>query len=62
MRVEFLIGWVDEPRWMLVGKLAEKLWSVVFVRRGQEGVRIISARRSAEIERLRYEEEIPQNH
>jgi uncharacterized DUF497 family protein len=35
----------DEPRYLLIGKISEKLWSAVFTLRG-EAVRIISVRRS----------------
>ena len=36
---------VDEPRYLLIGKIAEKLWSAVFTYR-HEQIRIISVRRS----------------
>ena len=36
---------VDEPRYLLIGKIAEKLWSAVFTHR-HEKIRIISVRRS----------------
>ncbi len=36
---------VDEPRYLLIGKIAEKLWSAVFTYR-YEKIRIISVRRS----------------
>jgi hypothetical protein len=36
---------VDEPRYLLIGKIAEKLWSAVFTHR-HEQIRIISVRRS----------------
>ncbi len=35
----------DEPRYLLIGKIAEKLWSAVFTHR-HEKIRIISVRRS----------------
>lgn len=35
----------DEPRYLLIGKIAEKLWSAVFTYR-HEKIRIISVRRS----------------
>ena len=34
----------DEPRFLIIGRVAEKHWSAVFTLRG-EAVRIISARR-----------------
>ena len=36
---------VDEPRYLLIGKIAEKPWSAVFTHR-HEKIRIISVRRS----------------
>jgi uncharacterized DUF497 family protein len=36
---------VDEPRYLLIGKIAEKHWSAVFTHR-HEKIRIISVRRS----------------
>ncbi len=35
----------DEPRYLLIGKIAEKLWSAIFTHR-HEKIRIISVRRS----------------
>jgi hypothetical protein len=35
----------DEPRFLIIGRVAEKHWSAVFTLRG-EAVRIISVRRS----------------
>ena len=35
----------DEPRYLLIGKIAEKSWSAVFTHR-HEKIRIISVRRS----------------
>ncbi len=35
----------DEPRYLLIGKIAEKCWSAVFTHR-LEKIRIISVRRS----------------
>ena len=39
----------DEPRYLLIGKIAEKHWSAVFTHRN-ENLRIISVRRSREEE------------
>lgn len=39
----------DEPRWVVIGKITEKLWSAVITRRG-DNVRIISVRRSRDEE------------
>ena len=35
----------DEPRWIAIGRIGDKLWSGVFTSRG-EVIRIISVRRS----------------
>jgi uncharacterized DUF497 family protein len=45
---------VDEPRWVLIGKIDQKLWSAVVTRRGEK-VRIISVRRSRDEEVAVYE-------
>jgi uncharacterized DUF497 family protein len=42
--VEIPARTIDEPRWLLVGKIDQKHWSVVITRRG-ENVRLISVRR-----------------
>ena len=44
----------DEPRTMVIGRIGLIHWSVVVTPRG-ERIRIISARRSGEEERLLYE-------
>jgi uncharacterized DUF497 family protein len=44
----------DEPRFLVIGRLADKHWSVVITYR-DETVRIISARRSRKNEVLLYE-------
>jgi len=46
----------DEPRWILIGKIADKNWSAVITRRG-ENIRLISVRRSREDEVTIYENE-----
>jgi uncharacterized protein len=45
MRVEIPARTEDEPRWLVVGQIEGKHWSVVVTYR-RPGVRIISARRS----------------
>ena len=45
MRVEIPARTTDEPRWLVVGQMDGKHWSVVVTYRGSQ-VRIISARRS----------------
>jgi uncharacterized protein len=44
----------DEPRWLIIGKMADKHWSAVITRR-DDNVRIISVRRSREEEVEIYE-------
>lgn len=46
----------DEVRWLLIGKINEKHWSAVITRR-EEGIRLISVRRSREKEVRIYESE-----
>jgi hypothetical protein len=53
-RIEIPARTVDEPRWLVVGQMDGKHWSVVVVYRGQR-VRIISARRSRKEEVALYE-------
>jgi uncharacterized DUF497 family protein len=45
---------VDEPRWVLIGKIDQKHWSAIITRRG-DNVRIISVRRSRDEEVAIYE-------
>ena len=45
---------MDEPRFLVIGKIKEKLWSAVITYRGEQ-VRIISVRRSRDDERKLYE-------
>jgi len=47
---------LDEPRYLVVGKIAQRHWSAVITYRG-EAVRIISVRRSRETEIEIYEGE-----
>ncbi|OGP93414.1 MAG: toxin [Deltaproteobacteria bacterium RBG_16_48_10] len=44
-RIEIPARTEDEPRSLLIGKIGEKYWSVIFTYRGEK-IRIISARRS----------------
>jgi len=44
----------DEPRWVVIGKMAEKHWSAVITRRN-DNLRIISVRRSRDEEVEIYE-------
>jgi uncharacterized DUF497 family protein len=43
-----------EQRWMMVGRIEDKLWSAIFTVR-DEGIRIISVRRSRPNEVAQYE-------
>ena len=54
MRVEVPAWTADEPRWLVVGQIDGKHWSVVVTHREQR-VRIISARRSRTEEVALYE-------
>ena len=50
---------VDEPRYMVIGRLEDKFYSCVFTMRGSV-IRLISARRSRKEEELIYHEKIGQ--
>jgi uncharacterized protein len=54
MRVEIPARTVDEARWLVIGQIRGKHWSVVVTYREQR-VRIISARRSRKEEVALYE-------
>jgi uncharacterized DUF497 family protein len=54
MRVEIPARTTDEPRWLVVGQMDGKHWSVAVTYRGSQ-VRIISARRSRKEEVALYE-------
>ena len=54
MRVEIPARTVDEARWLVIGQIGEKHWSVVVTYREQR-VRIISARRTRKEEVALYE-------
>jgi uncharacterized DUF497 family protein len=54
MRVEIPARTADEPRWLVIGQIDGKHWSVVVTYREQR-VRIISARRSRKEEVALYE-------
>jgi hypothetical protein len=53
-RIEIPAKTSDEPRFIIVGKIAEKHWSAIFTYRGEK-IRIISARRSRKEEIEIYE-------
>lgn len=54
MRVEVPARTTDEPRWLVIGQMDGRNWSVVVTYRGSR-VRIISARRSRKEEVALYE-------
>jgi uncharacterized protein len=54
MRVEIPARTADEPRWLVIGQIDGRHWSVVVTYRGQR-VRVISARRSRREEVELYE-------
>ena len=54
MRIEIPARTEDEPRWLVVGQVDGKHWSVVVTYR-EDRVRIISARRSRKEEVALYE-------
>ena len=54
MRVEIPARTTDEPRWLVIGQIDDKHWSVVVTYREQR-VRVISARRSRKEEVALYE-------
>jgi len=45
---------MDEPRWLVIGKIGDRHWSAVITYRG-ENIRIISVRRSRDEEVELYE-------
>ena len=47
---------VDEPRWLMIGRIEGKHWSAVITRR-DENIRLISVRRSRDEEIAIYESE-----
>lgn len=54
VRAEIPARTADEPRWLVIGKIADRHWSAVITYR-EERVRIISARRARKEERALYE-------
>jgi hypothetical protein len=53
-RVEVPARTTDEPRWLVIGKIAARHWSAVIARRG-ENIRLISVRRARDEEVAIYE-------
>jgi uncharacterized protein len=54
VRAEIPARTADEPRWLVIGKIADRHWAAVITYREQR-VRIISARRARKEERALYE-------
>jgi uncharacterized protein len=54
MRVEVPARTVDEPRWLVIGRIDHQYWSAVVTERGHR-VRIMSVRRSRDEEVAIYE-------
>jgi hypothetical protein len=54
--VEIPARTLDEPRWLLIGKIGARHWSAVITRR-DESIRLISVRRSRDEEVSIYESE-----
>ncbi len=54
--IEIPVKTIDEPRYLVIGKIAEKHWSGVITYRGEK-IRIISIRRSRKEEVEIYENE-----
>lgn len=56
LRLEIPAKTVDEPRTLVIGRIAGKTWTAVVTERG-EAVRVISVRRSRKEEEAWYESE-----
>jgi hypothetical protein len=54
-RIEVSARFVMEPRFTIIGRIAQTFWSATVTHRHEETIRIISVRRSREKERARYE-------
>ncbi|HET8808323.1 MAG TPA: BrnT family toxin [Methylophaga sp.] len=52
--IEFEINTIDEPRNLIIGKIADKIWSAVITYR-KDTIRIISVRRARKTEVTLYE-------
>ncbi|WP_461834291.1 BrnT family toxin [Desulfothermus sp.] len=52
-RVEIPARYVDEPRYLLIGRIKEKYWSAIFTYRSDK-IRIISVRRARKNEKEIY--------
>lgn len=54
-RVEITASYPEESRWIMIGKIKDKLWTAIYTIR-KDTIRIISVRRSREKEVKLYEE------
>ncbi len=52
-RIEIPARYVDEPRYLLIGRIKEKYWSAIFTYRSNK-IRIISVRRARKNEKEIY--------
>ncbi len=52
-RIEIPAKYVDEPRYLLIGRIKEKYWSAIFTYRSNK-IRIISVRRARKDEKEIY--------
>ncbi len=53
-RIEIPAKYLDEPRYLLIGKIKDKHWSAIFTYRSNK-IRIISVRRARKNEKEIYE-------
>ena len=53
-RVEIPSRWLDEPRYILIARLENKLWSAIYTLR-EKRIRIISVRKSRDHEKEIYD-------
>ncbi|MBW1659602.1 MAG: BrnT family toxin [Deltaproteobacteria bacterium] len=53
-RIEIPTKFLDEPRYVLIGKIDDVFWSAIFTYRGDK-IRLISVRRARKNEREIYE-------
>ncbi len=56
--IEIAAKIIDEPRFMIIGKLKNKCYSCIYTTRGSDVTRLISARRSNQPEETIYHDHI----
>ena len=54
-RIEIQASFPKEKRYILIGKLRKKIWTAIYTIRG-ESIRIISVRRSRDMEKMLYDQ------